>query len=460
LYADDISSPSLFSKSLGHTRAALRPNWWQNSRCNASTDSAKKDYCSKSNPFAHLNEPTRQSYGGQCTAHAWGRAYAELGVNLSTGGKNAGNWVDSPVINNTTGKTLTIGSTPKPNSIAVWKDGGAGHVAYVEDVKDGQVYFTESNWDPSNTLYGAGYQPDHGPKSISAFETRGSRGQYKIAGYIYLQDTPTLSRTNFDGAGSLISPQNDVYGGNKDLDIMQPHSNTGTLSTVVFQFKPDSSNCHHVDIYSSPVISAFIQSKFWSDSALSTAFYGTLPMSVAASSRGYTVVAVTSAAPLTSSVTVQAYCRPASSDNLNKAITFLPDDDSSKAVSLGNNYYWAGTGSVITSLGTGTGKEDDIVPTFDTKKSLVSFQWQPSPSCPKLKLYPTNTTSLTFKEDNEVSLKLWNEPDSSWRRQACGNLPGSLPCTIFAPVPKASSYYIVKVKIVAGGGAMRAKCVQ
>ncbi|MEN9461828.1 MAG: hypothetical protein RIS84_1848, partial [Pseudomonadota bacterium] len=268
---------------------------------------------------------------------------------------------------------------------------------------------------------------------------------------------PTLSRTNFDGAGSLISPQNDVYGGNKDLDIMQPHADTGTLSTVVFQFKPDS-NCHHIDIYSSPVISAFIQSKFWSDSALSTAFYGTLPMSVAASSRGYTVVAVTSAVPLTSSVAVQAYCRPASSDNLNKAITFLADDNSSKTVSLGNNYYWAGTGSIITSLGTGIGKTSDFVPTFDTQKSLVSFQWQPSPSCPKLRLSPTKTASLTFKEDNEVSLKLWDTPDSSWRRQACGNLPGSLPCTISAP--KASGYYMVKVKTMAGGGDLRADCVQ
>jgi len=110
----------------------------------AATCTADRDFCTVDNPFY-------PDYSGQCTSYVWGRDYEKFDMNLSPGG-NGGTWLDSTVFNNNTGKELTEGATVKPNSVAVWgyyKDsieGGTGHVAFVENVENGIVYFTEANW--------------------------------------------------------------------------------------------------------------------------------------------------------------------------------------------------------------------------------------------------------------------------------------------------------------------------
>jgi murein DD-endopeptidase MepM/ murein hydrolase activator NlpD len=290
--------------------------------------------------------------------------------------------------------------------------------------------------------------------SLSQAEQRGFQDPLN-----YLCSNPISTITYFDGAGSLISPTQTGVGANSDIAIMQPHADIGTTSTVVFQFKKDT-NCDHIDISSTPKIDATIQSKDWQDHLISTAFGVALPVSVSSSKGGFTVVAVTSAIPLTSSVRIDAQCKPISSPRVN-AITTSFADEASKLVTLGNDYYWTGTGSIISSLGTGTGKTADVLPTFDTKKSFSSFQWRTTSSCSKLTLSPPAGKTTYFSgTDSEVSLKLWNSP--TWQAQSCTRLP----CTIYAP--SIGNYYIVKVKTQAGAlsgtsgvtntGYLNAKC--
>ncbi len=268
--------------------------------------------------------------------------------------------------------------------------------------------------------------------------------------------------TYFDGAGSLISPTQAKTGGNNDVAMMQAHASIGLPSTVVFQFKKDAA-CDHIDISSSPKIDAVIQSKYWSDHLISNTFAGALPMSVS-NKGGFTVVAVTSAKPLTYSVSVSAQCKPASSPSVNTAITPI-SNEVTQLVTLSNDYYWTGSGSIISGLGSGTGKTSDFVPTFDTKKSFTTFQWQTTSSCSKLKLSSTSNINVAFNSitDNEVGLKEWNA--LNWEKQACIGLP----CNISAP--SIGKYYIVKVKTDAGAmtgtsgssnnsGYLNAQCVQ
>ncbi|MEY3199334.1 MAG: Peptidase family [Bacteroidota bacterium] len=277
----------------------------------------------------------------------------------------------------------------------------------------------------------------------------------------YLCNNPN-PLTYFDGAGSLISPTQAKTGGNNDVAIMQAHASIGLPSTVVFQFKKDAV-CDHIDISSSPRIDAVIQSKLWDNHLISTAFAGALPMSVP-NKGGFTVVAVTSANPLTASVYISAQCKPASSPSVNTAITPI-SNEVAQFVTLSNDYYWTGSGSIISGLGSGTGKTSDFVPTFDTKKSFTTFQWQTTSSCSKLKLSSTSNINVAFNSitDNEVGLKEWNALD--WQKQACIGLP----CKISAP--SVGKYYIVKVKTDAGAmtgtsgsssnsGYLNAQCVQ
>lgn len=158
-------------------------SFYNSSRCNAPTTAEKQDYCSTVNPFK------QSGYGGQCTAHAWGRAYAEFGIKLKLNGKypSAKYWWDGTAVDTATGDALEKGTVIRANSIAIWGGTTYGHVAYVQAVKDGKVIFTENNYyNAQNSGYGSGYKQVE-ELSIREFENRGS---LKILGYIYLQDTP------------------------------------------------------------------------------------------------------------------------------------------------------------------------------------------------------------------------------------------------------------------------------
>ena len=126
-------------------------------------------YSSPTNPFA------ASGWTGQCTWFAWGRAREKCGVSLPCRG-NAGQWLEQA-------GGFATGSTPRPNSIAVWKKSGTvGHVGFVEDVVGSTVYFNEANWHVSEWWDGR-----LEALTLSQFSNRGG---YVIAGYIYLGPSP------------------------------------------------------------------------------------------------------------------------------------------------------------------------------------------------------------------------------------------------------------------------------
>ncbi|HFI0402688.1 TPA: CHAP domain-containing protein [Streptococcus suis] len=82
---------------------------------------------------------------GQCT---WGAKEAAPWVGNYWG--NGGDWAASAAA-----LGYEVGTTPKVGAIAVWTDGGYGHVAYVTDVAaDGTIQVMESN-------YGGAYYPSN-----------------------------------------------------------------------------------------------------------------------------------------------------------------------------------------------------------------------------------------------------------------------------------------------------------
>jgi surface antigen len=106
------------------------------------------------------NHYHNEGAGGQCTWFALGRTI-EKGFQLpfdklqdgSPWHGNAADWANHL-------RSLPQGTEPKPDSLAVWPGPTKlGHVAYVEDVKDGTVYFREANIEPchEDTLMGGGY---------------------------------------------------------------------------------------------------------------------------------------------------------------------------------------------------------------------------------------------------------------------------------------------------------------
>lgn len=100
-----------------------------------------RDCCSP--VFNRFHEDYTTGNGvAQCTWHWYGRAYEVLGKAIEFSGVGALNgaaWYSRI----TNGKKS---STPAANSIAVWGDGGFGHVAYVEKVDNNCIYISEANW--------------------------------------------------------------------------------------------------------------------------------------------------------------------------------------------------------------------------------------------------------------------------------------------------------------------------
>ncbi len=181
-----------------------------------------EDYCTTKNPLY------KSGYGGQCTAYAWGRAYGKMGISIQftqNWDRHGKNWYRLV-------KSLPRGRQVQDNSIAVFAGDSSnknGHVAYVEYVKNGKVYFTEANvstYSKYNGNYGGGYDGYIKSKTISQFENRG-KGVGKIVGYIYLSGNSSLSSLkvycpssvseNSSSAGNCSATAYYFNGTNKDV---------------------------------------------------------------------------------------------------------------------------------------------------------------------------------------------------------------------------------------------------
>ena len=104
-------------------------------------DDGWRNYGDKSiNGFTNYNKK------GNCTWYAdnrWAQKNPGNPLVFNGGGGNAKNWINSIDKNKFNVSSTSDSNNIVPNSIAVSQSGDYGHVAYVEDVRDGYVYYTE-----------------------------------------------------------------------------------------------------------------------------------------------------------------------------------------------------------------------------------------------------------------------------------------------------------------------------
>jgi len=392
-----------------------------------------------------LNPSAKAGYGGQCTAFVWGRVYEkfniELGINAPRSVPHANKWWTD----NLYPKTLKRGSIPKSNSIVIWggdfhKKNGKyknpyGHVAFIEKVENGYVYFNEANVETfKNTNFGGGYDGYVKKWTLEKFKKyRPYSG--KISGYIYINSSTTSGI--FDGAGSLVSPKDDCWGCDKDEARMQPHNGVG--STVVFQWWYDKDICSQIDLIANEDIDVVVRAKGWNKHLTEKEFKVTLGQNPITLKRpnvnnDWTTLAITSIKPVTDTTPIYALCKT-SSDEYKKGNRETSGNPS--LVDVTSNHYWTGTGSIISQATPrpkypyGVSKDDAV--TFKTKKSLTSFQWDTT-NCNDIEVSNDGTNKYT---DAIVDIKPWYE--SSWNKEICK----SLPCKIHRG---GEAYYIIKVK--------------
>lgn len=130
----------------------------------------------KSGKFMTPSEGNELQYK-QCTWWAYTRASQFLGENYPTNIGNGGDYFN----NNIWFESST--TTPRPNSLIVYQNTGAGHVAYVEaiDYVNNKMYISHAG--KSTDWYG-----------ISEIDIDGSWNGWKPQGYIYL-DSPLENNT-------------------------------------------------------------------------------------------------------------------------------------------------------------------------------------------------------------------------------------------------------------------------
>jgi len=281
----------------------------------------------------------------------------------------------------------------------------------------------------------------YSPKSLSG-------GADVFAAKFYSDATsgssPNISSAGiFDGAGSLINSPQDCYGCNKDIAVMHPHPGTG--STVVFQWLYNGSECEFLDLTADKNIEVIVKSKAWSEHLTQKAFKTTLSSSpVSLKQAGsWTTFAITSTSSISNETWITAQCRKPNNTFHNGSTQAVAKD----LVDATHDYYWTGTGSIISQANReGYGVGYDVAATFSSKKSLTSFQWLSTSSCSKLEI---SDGSSAYHNAN-VSIKVWNEREFN---QVCS----SLPCSI----SKSSNFYVIKVKSDANefnGGTIKASC--
>jgi len=163
--------------------------------------------------YSNTNPYFKTGNVGECTWYVWGRVYANDRIPLPHWG-DAGAWFGSA---STSG--YQTGSTPKPHSVAVWV-GGKGHVAYIERIEGGLVYFSQANFNGQAENDGISSRTPEGMKKLL------------IGGelhYIYLGNSQSSS-----GRTDIPAPV---------LDSISPPINTvGTFTVDLIgdSFQPDA----------------------------------------------------------------------------------------------------------------------------------------------------------------------------------------------------------------------------
>jgi len=261
--------------------------------------------------------------------------------------------------------------------------------------------------------------------------------------------------TIFDGAGSLVYPLADCFGCNKDIAIMHPNG-FNLPSTVVFQWRYDSSKCPYLNLYSEDGdIDVYISSKEWSKNKLIYTFKYKL------NANGVTIrrpseetewfnIVVTSQNPISKNFTIGARCVSSYTDVYKEFVRPTPE-----FIDVTGNYIWTGTGSLISYItdenydrGLGLNKDYVIAMRYsDTldKKVFASLQWYVGDNCKRITIEALCVVDKKLQSCNdkfvldEIRYKPWYEDNTKWVDSNCS----SLPCEV---APLATGYFIIKVK--------------
>lgn len=237
--------------------------------------------------------------------------------------------------------------------------------------------------------------PDDFTNNLKAHDARAYQ-PHRLINYVIerlpSQNNSPVTTSQFDGAGSLIEPQTDCYGCNKDIAIMQAGNQA---STVVFQWKNEQGRCAKLKL-DSDLNQALVSNKSWSDTNVQQSYLVTFPTSIRASSLWQTT-AISALHPLNQAIAIYASCDNQATET-NKQATDLINPI------FTNAYYWAGNGSIISkdSRGNSFGNTQDVAITHNNRPSLTAFQWQASNRCHQLQLLAEHNFRAKLK------VKPWN----------------------------------------------------
>jgi len=350
------------------------------------------------------------------------------------------------------------GDLPKINSLLIldsWNKNPYGHVAIVKEVKKisdtiYNLYVDESNWHLDKlitthvyyqyNIYNKTIKREYTPPSfrIIGNEYNGNLGSttYNVKGFVYTEHANYQG--TFDGAGSLVNPLDQGAGRNFDIVKLHPHDNSGSVG--VFQWKYDNNFCSKIELFSSSSLGdVLIQVKGWSDHTFKQSFKVNLKAKekVTIESDSYwTTLALTTLEPLDHRTDLIARCATDNDEfyNANR------EEVEANLVDVTNDYYWTGTGSLITDSDNledgGFGYMLDLATTYSSMKGLTSFQWKATDRCSDITISKAGLTEKVAV--NGISIKKWDK--ATWSNTGCNNLP----CSI-SKSPD-DSYYVIKIK--------------
>lgn len=128
----------------------------------------------------------------RCTYYAWQQVYDKLGVSMPNFG-DAKNWLDSAVRNG-----YSTGNVAKANSVAVYKGGTYGHVAFVTNVNGDKMTINEGgmfNASGTGALNGTGIRTGATVNSTVGMK-KDSYSSSILLGFIYFNSSDSGSITN------------------------------------------------------------------------------------------------------------------------------------------------------------------------------------------------------------------------------------------------------------------------
>lgn len=253
---------------------------------------------------------------------------------------------------------------------------------------------------------------------------------------LFLGMNSLYGATVVDGVGSIINPSNTCYGCDKDTARMQSHNDT--TSTVVFQWqKTDSCPYLKIRTHNNSPLQVRIYEKSWNDKEVENRYIVNLPATIKNIS-GWNTIAVESKTILNSYIDIDAECTKIYQESTKVP---LPNKDL-----LDGDYAWAGNSSIIRKDNPYSTQSDgiyqDVAISFNNKKSVTFFQWQPNDDCSYLRLSDTRYYDSTYYHkkpiyDNDND-SMWTKIDTvtmkaSWNSEYWGTsdiCDGYLPCVV------------------------------